>query len=67
MDSARLPQIVLAKALVGEITTANEHERRQLLCRFSDILRPVCKGAEEAFGLGFDAGAQWQANQKGQK
>ena len=70
MQMERLPQLVIAQTLMGEIEGVMEikdRERRLLLDRFTSELRPLCKLIEEAFERGFDAGADWQAHQKGNK
>ena len=45
--------------MVGEIVELGEKEQRVLIDRFSDMLRPVCKAADEAFLKGFDKGASY--------
>ena len=67
MQPERLPQLTLAQALVGtveELIALDPAERRQLLSRFSDILRPVCKATEEAYLKGFDDGADYMRKQR---
>jgi len=62
MQPEQLPYLTLAQGLVdvvGEIVELGEKERRVLIDRFSDMLRPVCKAADEAFLKGFDKGASY--------
>ena len=59
MQPERLPRVTLAQSLVAaveELIDAGPADRRKLLAEFSDILRPVCKAAEEAYKRGFDDG-----------
>ena len=67
MQPERLPQLALAQVLVEkveELTDLDPADRRQLISRFSDILRPVCKAAEEAYEKGFDDGADYTRKQR---
>ena len=41
-----------------------EKEKRLLLGKYSEILRPVCRAAEESFKRGFDEGADYRAGAK---
>ena len=62
MDPEKLPYVTLAQAIVKETMELveqegimiGEKERRVLLGKYSEILRPVCKAAEEAYKRGFD-------------
>ena len=66
MQVDRPPQLVLAWALLREIENLqliDAQTRRVLIDRFSAILRPVCKAAQEGFEKGFDAGSEWGKKQ----
>ena len=61
MQPEKLPQLALAQALVSaaeEILEIDEQDKRTLISRFTDMLRPVCKATEEAYQRGFDDGYQ---------
>lgn len=66
MLDERLPQVALSQVLVGivnEIAELGDAQRRELTCRFAEILRPVCKAGEEAYLRGFDDGAAYRNGQ----
>ena len=63
MQPERLPQLGLAQGLVRvveELEDLSDQDKRMLLNRFSEVLRPVCKAAEEGYQRGFDDGAQYR-------
>ena len=67
MQEERLPQLAIAQGLVQaveEVTDLSNRDKRVLLSRFSEIVRPVCKAVEEAYQRGFDEGAQHQEQYK---
>ena len=67
MQPERLPQLTLAQGLVEaveELIDLGRGERRKLLSEFTDILRPVCKAAEEAYKRGFDDGADYMGKRR---
>ena len=58
----KLPYLVLARGMIKAVEEDIEltaQQRRILLNRISEILRPVCKATDEAFVAGFDAGAEY--------
>ena len=67
-----LPYVTLAQAILAatlEVVDQSDgviagKEKRLLLGKYSDILRPVCRAAEEAFERGFDEGARFEASKK---
>ena len=69
MELERVPHLVLAQALVKEIEyvlDVSGNEKRLLIGKFSDILRPVCNATEEAFTRGFDEGAKYERDRRSQ-
>jgi len=59
MEIERLPHLALANGLakvVEEITELEGKEKRLILSEFTEMLRPVCKAAEDGFTSGFDEG-----------
>ena len=63
MQEERLPQLAIAQGLVQaveEVTDLSDQDKRVLLSRFSEIVRPVCKAAEEGYRRGSDEGAQYK-------
>jgi len=62
MQSEQLSYMALAQALVdvvGEVVELDEKKRQVLMDRFSEMLQPVCKAADEAFLKGFDKGTSY--------